>query len=154
MDIDTSARNIVLEIQLTEEAKIKGLPLPSYSRQGDAAIDLRSAQQTGISAGQRVVLSTGLHLSIPSGFVGLIKDRSGLASREGIHIMAGVIDSNYRGEVKVVALNTGAAKYNIEIGERIAQMLILPLARVNIVEKDKLDLTNRNENGWGSSGKN
>ncbi len=153
MDIDTAASNIVLEIRLTEEARIKGLPLPSYSRKGDAGIDLRSAEQVAIPAGQRVVLPTGVHLSIPSGFVGVIKDRSGLASREGIHIMAGVIDSNYRGEVKVVVLNTSAAKYNIETGERIAQMLILPLARVNIVEKDKLDVTNRNENGWGSSGK-
>ncbi len=153
MDIDTAASNIVLEVRLTEEAKIKGLPLPSYSRQGDAAIDLRSTEQTGIPAGQRVVLPTGVHLSIPSGFVGIIKDRSGLASREGMHIMAGVIDSNYRGEVKVVVLNTSTTKYNIEIGERVAQMLILPVARVNIVEKDKLDVTNRNENGWGSSGK-
>ncbi len=154
MDIDALAGNIALEVRLTEEAKTKGLPLLSYSRQGDAGIDLRSVQQADIPAGQRVVVPTGLHLSIPSGFVGFIKDRSGLASREGIHIMAGVIDSNYRGEVKVVVLNTSAAKYKIEIGERIAQMLILPLARVNIVEKDKLDVTNRNENGWGSSGKN
>jgi len=154
MDIDALAANIALEVRLTEEAKAKGLPLLSYSRQGDAGIDLRSVQQADIPAGQRTVVPTGMHLSVPSGFVGIIKDRSGLASRKGIHIMAGVIDSNYRGEVRVVVLNTSATKYKIEIGERIAQMLILPLARVNIVEKDKLDVTNRNENGWGSSGKN
>ena len=153
MDIDITACKIELGVRLTEEAKTKGIPLPSYSREGDVGIDLRAVKETGISAGQRIVVPTGVHVSIPFGFVGLIKDRSGLAAKHGIHIMAGVIDPNYRGEVKAVVLNTSGEEYNIATGERIAQMLILPLARVNIVERDKLDVTNRNENGWGSSGK-
>ncbi|MEA3329031.1 MAG: dUTP diphosphatase [Candidatus Omnitrophota bacterium] len=143
---------MVLKIRLSPEAKEKGLVPPSYSREGDAGLDLRAVETADIAPKGRKVIGTGLHLAIPAGFVGIIKDRSGLASKEGIHVMAGVVDSNYRGEVKVVALNTTGENYCIEAGQRFAQMLILPVARVKIEEGSSLNSTNRNENGWGSTG--
>ena len=142
----------ILKVKLSPEAKKIGLSPPSYTREGDAGLDLRAIETVDITPGGRKVIGTGLHLAIPAGFVGIIKDRSGLASKEGIHIMAGVIDSNYRGEIKVVVLNTAGENYCIEAGQRFAQMLILPVARVKIEESLSLDNTNRNESGWGSTG--
>ncbi|MEA3560319.1 MAG: dUTP diphosphatase [Candidatus Omnitrophota bacterium] len=152
MDIALGA-DVVLKVKLNPEAREKGLLLPSYSREGDAGLDLRALEDVDIKPGERRLIGTGMHLAIPSGFVGIIKDRSGLALKQGIHIMAGVIDSNYRGEIKVVVLNTAAENYHVETGQRVAQMLILPVARVKIEESSSLDATNRNENGWGSTGR-
>ena len=140
---------IVVKIERTEKAK--NIPLPSYIREGDAGIDLRSCEDIIIKKGERSSVSTGIKIAIPEGYVGLIKDRSGIAYNSGIHTLAGVIDSNYRGEVKVVLLNTGEKDFKIRSGERIAQLLILPIPRVLIVEGE-LDETVRGGEGFGSSG--
>jgi len=145
--------NITLEIRQTEQARQAGLTLPTYSREGDAGIDLRSVETLVIRPKARVTVGTGLHVAIPSGFMGLIRDRSGLASQFGIHTLAGVVDSNYRGEVKVVLLNTGDEDYIVNVNDRIAQLVILPVANAKIEQVESLSRTERNEAGWGSTGK-
>lgn len=152
-DIDSGPRNITLEAKLTQQSKERGLILPSYSREGDAGLDLRSVEELVIKSKERALVATGVQIAIPPGFVGLIRDRSGLAARFGIHTMAGVVDSNYRGEVKVVLLNTGDRDYPININDRIAQLIILPVAKVKIKKTESLSETNREDAGWGSSGK-
>jgi dUTP pyrophosphatase len=143
---------IKLEVKQTEEAKKRGIALPSYTQEGDAGIDLRSSQDLTIKPGERATVKTGIKVSIPPGFLGLIKDRSGLASGKGIHTLAGIIDANYRGEIRVVLLNTGKEDFRIQGNERIAQLLIIPVAKVDLKEVEELSKTERNEAGWGSTG--
>ncbi|MDD5455264.1 MAG: dUTP diphosphatase [Candidatus Ratteibacteria bacterium] len=142
---------IELKIERTEEAKKLDIALPSYQHEGDAGLDLRAAKQCIIKKGTRQTVPTGIKIAVPSGYFGLIKDRSGLASKHGIHTLAGVVDCGYRGEVAVVLHNLGAEDFNIDVGMRIAQLLIVPVASVKITETP-LDETSRGANGWGSTG--
>jgi dUTP pyrophosphatase len=142
---------IELRIERTEEAKKLNLALPSYQHEGDAGLDLRSAKQCVIKKGTRETVPTGIKIAVPLGYFGLIKDRSGLASKYGIHTLAGVVDSGYRGEVAVVLQNLGKEDFTVDIGIRIAQLLIVPVASVKVSEAS-LDETTRGANGWGSTG--
>lgn len=130
----------------------KEVPLPSYAKDGDAALDLRAAREETIPPGERRILSTGVHVAIPEGYAGLVWDRSGLAARHGIHVMAGVIDSGYRGEIGVVAVNLGGEDFQVRKSDRVAQLLIQPVARVDTVEVDELPESVRGETGFGSTG--
>ena len=143
---------IKLEVRQTEQAKKRGVTVPSYAKEGDAGIDLRSCEDLTIEPGKRAIVKTGIKIAIPPNFLGLIKDRSGLASRKGIHTLAGVIDANYRGEISVVLLNTGKEDFRIRTNERIAQLLIIPAAKVDLEEVEELSKTERDEAGWGSTG--
>ena len=142
---------IELRIERTEEAKKLNIILPSYQHEGDAGLDLRSAKKCVIKKGTRETVPTGIKVAVPSGYVGLVKDRSGLAAKQGIHTLAGVIDSGYRGEVSVVLHNLSEEDFSVDVGMRIAQLLILPIACVKINETP-LDETSRGEKGWGSTG--
>ncbi len=126
--------------------------LPSYGHRGDAGLDLFSVVDLVLKRRQVEAVSTGIKVAIPEGYVGLIWDKSGI-SLKGVHRLAGVIDSGYRGEVKVVLINLSDAPFRIEKGMKIAQMLIQPLSVVNIVETQELDDTSRGEGGFGSTGK-
>lgn len=126
--------------------------LPSYGHKGDAGIDLFSVVDSILERGQVEAVSTGIKVAIPEGHVGLIWDKSGI-SLKGVHRLAGVIDSGYRGEVKVVLVNLSDSPFVIEKGMKIAQMLIQPLIVVKVVETDELDDTTRGEGGFGSTGK-
>ncbi len=126
--------------------------LPSYGHKGDAGIDLFSSVDFVLDRGQFEAVSTGIKVAIPEGYVGLIWDKSGI-SLKGVHRLAGVIDSGYRGEVKVVLINLGDSAFVIEKGMKIAQMLVQPLTVVKIVETEELDDTSRGEGGFGSTGK-
>jgi dUTP pyrophosphatase len=97
-------------------------------------------------------VKTGLAFAIPSGYVGLIWDRSGLAAKHGLHKLAGVIDAGYRGEVGVVLINHGSESFTVEKGMRVAQMLIQSVERVSLTEVEDLDETKRGEGGFGSTG--
>jgi len=99
-----------------------------------------------------VLVSTGIAMAIPDGYCGVIKDRSGTATKKDIEIVAGVIDAQYRGEVKIAFVNNGFETNFIGKGEKIAQMLILPVPIVDITETDNLNDTERGEDGFGSSG--
>ena len=134
------------------EAKKIGLPLPEYTHPHDAGLDLRSRVTTTLLPMERKIIPSGIKIAIPQNYVGIVKDRSGLSSKFGLHTLAGVIDSGYRGEVGVAVINMGKEEFTIHQGERIAQILILPVMSVKL-EEGKLDNTSRGEKGWGSSGK-
>ncbi len=142
---------IELKVERTEEAKKLNLSLPSYQHEGDAGFDLRSVKKCVIKKGTSQTIPTGIKIAVPSGYVGLIKDRSGLAAKHGIHTLAGIIDSGYRGEVAVVLHNLGGEDFSVDMGMRIAQLLIIPVTCVNVNEAS-LDETTRGEKGWGSTG--
>ncbi len=125
--------------------------LPSYAHPGDAGMDLYSAENLTINAEERVVCRTGLSFKIPDGFAGLVWDKSGLAAKNGIKTMAGVLDSGYRGELKIVLVNLSKETYNIKKGDKIAQMLIQKVERTEIIEVSELSDTLRGDGGFGST---
>lgn len=124
---------------------------PSYARVGDAGLDLSTTESIEIPAGSRAKIGTGLSLEIPKGYVGLIWDRSGLSANKGLKVLGGVVDSNYRGEVFVTLANVSREPVEILEGEKIAQMLIQKVEKVEISEADELSETERGEQAYGSS---
>jgi|SRR3989344_370461 len=126
--------------------------IPKYIRPQDAAMDWYSSEEVIIPPQQRVLVPTGIAMAIPVGFVGLIWDRSGMAANHGIKSMGGVIDCNYRGEIKIILHNLTDKPFTIEKGMRIAQMLIQEVHQKEIVEVQELDDTVRGAEGFGSSG--
>ena len=130
----------------------KELELPDYAHEHDAAMDLRAAHEETLAAGEKKIVKTGIKIAIPTGHAGLIWDRSGLAAKNSIHTLAGVIDAGYRGEVGVVMINLGGEEFKVDKGMRIAQMLIHPIVNVKVTEVDELDETERGEGGFGSTG--
>jgi dUTP pyrophosphatase len=130
-----------------------GSALPEYASPGAAGADLRASEALEIPPGGRTAVPTGLRLAIPAGFVGLIWPRSGLAVRHGIDTLAGVIDSDYRGEVRVVLQNHGGEPFRIAPGDRIAQLLVQPVVRATFAHAERLAGTERGEDGFGSTGR-
>ena len=133
----------------------KDLPLPTYAHAGDAGVDLCAASSLTIPPGERALIPTGLKLAIPAGYAGLVLPRSGLALRRGLAFVnsPGLIDSSYRGEVRIIALNTDMSQpLVINRGDRIAQMVVIALPTLQIVEREELDATERGGSGFGSSG--
>ncbi len=130
----------------------KDAKVPSYGHVGDAGLDLFSVMECVLKGGEARAISTVIQVAIPDGYVGLIWDKSGI-SLKNIHRLAGVVDSGYRGEIKVVMTNLSTEAFSIEKGMKIAQMLIQPVVRVKVVDSEELDDTSRGENGFGSTGK-
>ena len=129
--------------------------LPARAYQGDAGLDLSACERVELAAGERAVVGTGLAVAIPEGYAGFVQPRSGLADRNGITIVnaPGLIDSGYRGELKVILLNTDATDpFVIEPGMRIAQLVVLEVPDVELEEVDELPATERGVRGHGSSG--
>jgi len=125
--------------------------LPVYGHPGDAGLDLFSVVDRELRPGQVLAVPTGVQVAIPAGHVGLVWDKSGI-SLQGVHRLAGVVDSGYRGEVQVVMINLGAAPFAVKKGMKIAQMLVQPVSAVSVVEADSLDDTSRGPGGFGSTG--
>lgn len=126
--------------------------LPRYAHPGDAGMDFFSCEEVLILPGERKLIPTGISLALPSGYVGLIWDKSGIALNHGIKTMAGVIDSGYRGEIKILVHNLSEKPVTLEKGAKIAQMLIQPVERREILEVEELDETSRGAGGFGSTG--
>jgi len=126
--------------------------IPQYGHKGDAGLDVFSAVDDVLGKKETKAISAGIKMEIPEGYVGLIWDKSGI-SLKGIHRLAGVIDSGYRGEVRIVLTNLGENPFVIEKGMKIAQLLIQPVIDVDVVEVEDLEETTRGENGFGSTGK-
>jgi dUTP pyrophosphatase len=129
--------------------------LPTRANEGDAGLDLYAAEGARISPGGRVSVGTGLAVAIPQGLAGLVLPRSGLALKHGISLVnsPGLIDSGYRGEVRVLLLNNdGTSEFRISQGDRIAQLLLVPIATASPLEADELDTSARGAGGFGSSG--
>lgn len=132
--------------------------LPQYATPGSAAMDLCACLDAPVTLarnGGAVLVPTGLAMAIPEGYVGLIFARSGLASKHGVAPAncVGVIDSDYRGEVKVALANRGGADYTVHPGDRIAQLMIAPVVQPTVAETDALPETQRGEGGFGSTGR-
>ncbi len=130
------------------------LPLPAYARPGDAGLDLRASESVKLEPGERQLVSTGLAIAIPEGHAGLVLPRSGLAMQKGVTVLnaPGLIDSGYRGELKVLLINHGPVVVAIERGERIAQLVIQAVAHARLVEVERLPDSARGEGGFGSTG--
>ena len=129
--------------------------LPSYAYAGDAGLDLRANEDVTLMPHERRLVSTGLAVAIPEGYAGFVQPRSGLALKEGLSMAntPGLVDSHYRGELKVCAVNLDSGRpIHIERGERIAQLVIQRVPVVELVEVDELDETDRGAGGFGSSG--
>ena len=139
-------------MELKIERIDKEIELPTYAHDYDAAFDLRASKSNSLLPNEKKIIPTGIKVAIPSGHVGLIWDRSGMAAKHSIHVLAGVIDSGYRGEIKIVMVNLGKEEFLIEKGHRIAQMLIQPVLNIKIAEVDELDNTSRGDGGFGSTG--
>ena len=129
-----------------------GIELPHYSHNGDAALEIRSNEDLVLTPGERKAVKTGLQMAIPPSHVGLVWDKSGMASNHGIHCIAGVVDSTYRGELQIAMINLSKNDFKIEKGMRIAQMIIQPYVHVDIEQADILDDTARGEKAFGSTG--
>lgn len=128
--------------------------IPSYSHDGDAGVDLYSTEDYDLKPGDRVLVSTGLQIAIPKGYEAQTRPKSGLALKHGISIAntPGTIDSGYRGEVGVIAINLGKENFKIEKGKKIAQMVFNKIEKVEFEEVSDLDSTKRGEGGFGSTG--
>ena len=129
--------------------------VPAQAYAGDAGLDLAACERVEIGAGKRALVGTGLAVAIPDGYAGFVQPRSGLAAEHGITVLntPGLIDSGYRGEVRVILHNSdAAAAFVVEPGMRIAQLVVLPVPPVRLVEVDELPATERGEGGFGSSG--
>lgn len=141
----------------SEEIKVQRLctdaTIPTKSNPTDAGFDLYACTDTELWPSERALVCTGIAMAIPTGYAGLIWDRSGLSSKHGIHRYAGVIDSGYRGEIKVCLYNSTGNLYKIKKGDRIAQLLIQEVPNFTLVESVELDEADRGDNGFGSSGK-
>tara|TARA_B100000575_G_C23101890_1_gene635759 strand:+ start:1196 stop:1645 length:450 start_codon:yes stop_codon:yes gene_type:complete len=132
----------------------EGLDLPAYATPGSAGLDLRAAEAFTLAPMERRAVPTGLRIAIPHGWEGQIRPRSGLALRQGLSIpnAPGTIDSDYRGELKVLLINLGPEPIAIERGMRIAQMVLAPAPQLSVEPTVDLDDTERGESGFGSTG--
>lgn len=133
----------------------EGLPLPSYASTGAAGLDVVAAEDVSLAPGERAAVPTGFALAIPGGWEVQVRPRSGLALRHGITCLntPGTVDSDYRGEVKVILANLGAEPVRLARGERIAQLVPAPAPPAILVEVEALDDTERGKGGFGSTGR-
>ncbi len=144
------------QIQFKKLPHAKDLALPGYETSSAAGMDIRAALEEPITLkpGERTLIPTGLQMALPEGYEAQIRPRSGLAIRNGITMLnsPGTIDADYRGEVKVIAINHGQEDFEVNHGDRIAQMVIAPVVQLPIREVSELDETDRGEGGFGSTG--
>lgn len=126
--------------------------LPNYSHPADAGLNIYANEEIIIPPQERRIISTGIAMAIPFGYVGLIWDRSSISSQIGLKILGGVIDAGYRGEIKVIIHNLTPQAYKVEKGLKIGQMLIQPVEQKEVVEVQELDETERGSGGFGSTG--
>lgn len=131
------------------------LPLPEYAHPGDAGMDLFARIDARLEPGERLLVPTGIAIALPAGFVALVHPRSGLALRHGLALVnsPGTIDAGYRGEIGVIVINHDPrSPFDIRRGDRIAQLLVLPVTRAQVVEVGDLPGSHRGEGGFGSTG--
>lgn len=140
--------SLILKVKLFGDAK-----LPTYHYEGDAGLDLYSAEDITLKPNERRGIKTGASIAIPDGYVGLIWDKSGLSMKHGLKTLGGVVDSGYRGEVIVGLVNVGDDSYTFQKGDKVAQMIIQKKEMVIVEETDSLPETQRGDKGFGSSGK-
>lgn len=127
--------------------------LPTYGRKGDAGLDLYALHDQTVEPGKTAQIHTGIAMEIPEGYAGLFWDKSGLSHNYSIKTLGGVLDSNYRGELKLGVINLGTEAYTFEKGHKVMQMLVQKVEEIEWEEVEELSETNRGDQGFGSSGK-
>ena len=144
----------MIRIKLTRLAHGQDLPLPSYASDGAAGLDVVAAEAFALEPGERRAVPTGFSIEIPEGYEVQVRPRSGLALKHGITCLntPGTIDSDYRGEVKVILANLGSERFAAQRGERIAQLVPAPVLRATFEEVGELSATGRGSGGFGSTG--
>ncbi|MBO6511949.1 MAG: dUTP diphosphatase [Roseibium sp.] len=146
---------VTLELKRLDHGR--DLPLPAYQSDLAAGLDLQAAvdQPLTLAPGERALVPTGLSMALPAGYEAQVRPRSGLAAKHGITVLntPGTIDADYRGEVKVILINLGSEPFEINRGERIAQMVVAPVLQAQIVEVETLSETERGSGGFGSTGR-
>ena len=144
-----------IEIALTRLDNGHGLPMPSYATEGAAGLDLVAAEHVMLAPGARHAVATGFAIAIPEGFEVQVRPRSGMALKYGVTCLntPGTIDSDYRGEVKVILANLSSEPFEVVRGERIAQLVPAAVQRARFVEVETLDATVRGSGGFGSTGR-
>jgi dUTP pyrophosphatase len=145
----------MIEIKLFRLPHGEGLPLPRYASEDAVGLDVAAAEELMLQPGKRHAVATGFAIEIPRGYEVQVRPRSGLAIKHGITCLntPGTIDSDYRGEVKVILINLGEEAFEIRRGERIAQLVPAPVLRADFVEASELAETARGEGGFGSTGR-
>ena len=147
----------LVEVRITRSPEAADLPLPAYETSHAAGMDIRAAvvEPVTLKPGARALIPTGLHIALPEGYEAQIRPRSGLAVRHGISMVntPGTIDADYRGEIRVILINLGQETFEINRGDRIAQMIVAPVSRVEWRETDSLDATARGDGGFGHTGR-
>jgi len=139
----------------TVDVPIISAHVPVYAHPGDAGADLVSTEQVRLDPGQRALIGTGVRIALPDGYVAFVVPRSGLAAKHGITVVnsPGTVDAGYRGEIKVTLLNTDAAEhFDIAPGDRIAQLIVMPVSRATFLPVDALPDSVRGDGGFGSTG--
>ena len=139
----------------TVEVLLRGAEAPAYAHPGDAGADLVSREDLTLQPGQRATVGTGVSIALPDGYVALVVPRSGLAAKHGITVVnsPGTVDAGYRGEIRVTLLNTDATEpHPISAGDRIAQLIVMPVTRARFIPVDRLPGSQRGEGGFGSTG--
>ena len=143
-----------VQVEVKRLAHGEGLALPAYATEGAAGMDIVSAEDVTIAPGARHAVATGLSVAIPHGFEIQVRPRSGLAFKHGITVpnTPGTIDSDYRGELKVLLINHGSEDFAISRGDRVAQLVLAPVVQATWSEVEELDATERGAGGFGSTG--
>jgi dUTP pyrophosphatase len=147
-----------VQVLIRRLAHGEGLPLPDYASPGAAGVDLRAATRPEevivLPPGGRKAIATGVALALPWGYEAQIRPRSGLALNNGVTCLnsPGTVDSDYRGEIQVILINLGQSAFTVQRGDRIAQLVIAPVAQAQLIETQQLDETQRGSRGFGSSG--
>lgn len=152
---DAGMRAAVSQLDVLITRLDPAVPVPGYARHGDAGADLCAAEDIDLAPGERAVVRTGIAIALPEGYAGFVHPRSGLAARHGITLVnaPGTIDAGYRGEIKVILLNTDLAKaVSLRRGDRIAQLVVQRVENVTFREVPALPESARGDNGFGSTG--
>jgi len=137
------------------EVLISAATVPSYAHPGDAGADLVSTDELVLEPGQRATVGTGVSIALPDGYVAFVVPRSGLAAKHGITVLnsPGTVDAGYRGEIRVTLLNTDSTEaYPVAVGDRIAQLIVLPVSRARFIPVETLPGSHRGSGGFGSTG--
>jgi dUTP pyrophosphatase len=148
-----------IKIDVRQLPHAEGLALPAYQSSHAAGLDLLAAvpEQTPVvlAPGRHAMIPTGLVIALPDGFEAQVRPRSGLAAKHGVTVLnsPGTVDADYRGEINVLLVNLGSASFTIRRGERIAQMVVAPVTRVELVRATSLSSTDRGSGGFGSTGR-
>ncbi len=137
------------------EVLISAATVPSYAHPGDAGADLVSTDELVLEPGQRATVGTGVSIALPDGYVAFVVPRSGLAAKHGITVVnsPGTVDAGYRGEIRVTLLNTDSTEaYPVAVGDRIAQLIVMPVSRARFIPVETLPGSHRGSGGFGSTG--